>query len=148
MAFNPSFLPISIIDEEHRGIHRAVVSLMESILLGSGAAKVLESATNVQQLTLEHFKHEEALLGELRFQRLKEHKEDHNKVASVLERIIGELESKDSSAALRSLREYRKLLLVHLQQEDEQYRDDVNRYAAEHGISPLPPRIRHTIPEE
>jgi hemerythrin-like metal-binding protein len=148
MSFNPSSLPISIIDEEHRGIHRAVVSLIESILLGAGAAKVLESATKVLQLTQQHFKHEETMLKEIRFSKLKEHREDHAKIGGVLEHVIAELESKESTGALQSLREYRRLLLVHLQVEDEQYREAVNRYAAEHGISPLPPRIRHAIPKE
>lgn len=148
MAFNPSSLPISIIDEEHRGIQRAVVNLMESILLGASAATVLEAAEQVRQVTQQHFKNEEAILREIRFPKIKQHNEDHVKIAGELQRVIEELKSRESTAALRSLREYRRLLLVHLQNEDEQYRETVNRYAAEHGISPLRPRIRHAVPKE
>jgi hemerythrin-like metal-binding protein len=148
MAVDPKPFPISIIDEEHRGIQRAVVELMEAILLGAGAATVLEAAQQVLQVTQQHFKHEEMMLRQIRFPKLKEHRDDHARIDSVLERIIEELKGKQSSSALRSLREYRRLLLVHLQNEDEQYREAVNRYAAEHGTSPLPPRIRHTLPKE
>ena len=148
MALNPRSLPISIIDEEHREIQRAVVSLMESVLLGAGAAAVLEAATQVQQITQHHFKNEEAILREVRFPKIKEHREDHARIAGVFELVIEELKRKESTAALRSLREYRRLLLVHLQNEDEQYRDTVNRYALEKGSSPLPPRIRHAIPKK
>jgi hemerythrin-like metal-binding protein len=121
---------------------------MESILLGAGPAKVLEAAMQVQQVTQQHFKNEEAMLREIRFPKLKEHRDDHARIADAFERVREEVKNRESAAALKSLREYRRLLLVHLQNEDEQYRDAVNRYAAKHGISPLPPRIRHAIPKE
>jgi hemerythrin-like metal-binding protein len=139
--------PIAIIDEEHRGIQRGIVNLMEAILLGAGAAKVLETAQEALRITRLHFEHEEAILNSINFPKLKQHAEDHCNIAETLERVAEELKSKESAAALRSLREYRRLLLVHLQTEDEHYREDVNRYAAQLGVSPLPPRIRHAVPE-
>ncbi|HEX8925294.1 MAG TPA: hemerythrin family protein [Terriglobales bacterium] len=141
-------LSVSIIDEEHRDIQRAVVNLMETILLGASAAKVLESAKQALEVTGRHFQHEEELLKAIGFQKLQQHAENHAKIVGVLGRVTEELMNKDSAAALRSLREYRRLLLVHLQSEDEGYRAVVNRHAAEQGIPPLPQRIRHAIPEK
>ncbi|HUO59078.1 MAG TPA: hemerythrin family protein [Candidatus Acidoferrales bacterium] len=141
-------LTLSIIDEEHRGIERQVVHLMEEILLGAGAAKVLEAASEALRLTLVHFQHEEAILEAAGYEMLKQHKEEHAKIMELVTRVREQLKHKESVAALKLVREFRRMLLLHLQNEDERYRDVVNRYAAEQGISPLRARIRHVIPEK
>ena len=147
MSGSPDHLSPSIIDEEHRGIEREIVNLMEALLLGASSAKVEETAMEVLRANLTHFENEEAILKAAGFEKLEEHRAEHATIAGVLKRIVEELKNKESVVALRSLREYRRLLLVHLQDEDERYREAVNRYAAEQGRPPLPPRIRHALPE-
>ncbi|HEX8926222.1 MAG TPA: hypothetical protein VF786_10545 [Terriglobales bacterium] len=138
-------LPLSIIDEEHRDIHRAIVNATNSILLGEPVSVTVQAAEHALQVTLLHFEHEEALLRVVRFRRLRSHCKEHLLLTTMLRVGITELKNKATGSALAIFQNYKKQLIEHLQVTDEKYRESVNRYMISNGMAPLPHRIRHSI---
>lgn len=141
-------LRLAIIDEEHRSIHRELAKLMNAITLGLGFDDVLRSVNDVFRVTRLHFKHEESILKKIGFEGHEQHRREHNKIVTMLNKVLKLLDRDEKVTAFGLLREFRKVLIVHLQEVDEQYRDAVNRYAAEAGLPPLRPRIRVAIQNE
>ncbi|HEX8925295.1 MAG TPA: hemerythrin family protein, partial [Terriglobales bacterium] len=126
MTRDPLRLPI--IDEEHRTIHRELANLMNAITLGFSFDDVLKIVNDAFRVTRRHFKHEESILKKIGFEKLEQHRREHSKIAGMLNKVLSLLGGGEPAAAFVLIREFRKALLLHLQNSDEQYRDAVNRY--------------------
>ena len=148
MSANPTPSPIEIIDEEHRAIHRAIVRLTDSIIAGAGVDTLIFDARDVVRVALVHFEHEEAILEAIGYERLQQHKAVHEEARKMLATVEEQLEKREVQPAMRGLQQFREWVYAHFESEDDAYCDEVNRYAAKAGLSPLPARIRHLGPPE
>ena len=112
---------IQSVDDQHRGLVDIVNKFDEGARKGKGSRIMNDILSELINYTHEHFTHEESLLEEAGYAKLKQHKSQHRQLIQRVEKLQYDFNSKGLRIT-KDVREFLKYWLVsHILKEDKAY---------------------------
>jgi hemerythrin-like metal-binding protein len=133
-VFEPNIFCLHRLDQQHAEIRETYQALEEAILVGQGAAGIVEAADTLVQMILLHFSHEELFLEKLSLPILQRQREANAEIMARLFEIEDGLRQEKPAAV------FQLLILVH-----DWIKDHMQRECEEFD-GPLPGKQLHGIP--
>ncbi len=112
---------IQSIDDQHRVLVEIVNKFDDNARKGKGSRIMNEILSDLIQYTSEHFSHEEGLLEEAQYNKLKQHKSQHRQLLERVEKLQYDFNNKGIRIT-KDVREFLKFWLVnHILKEDKAF---------------------------
>jgi len=117
---------IQTIDDQHRVLVEIVNKFDENARKGKGSKIMNEMLSELIQYTTEHFTHEEGLLKEAKYPKLKQHESQHRQLLERVEKLQYDFNDKDRRIT-KDVRDFLKFWLInHILKEDKAYVDSLS----------------------